>query len=131
VRSIFAAWERGDYSAHEWAHPEIEYVFADGPAPGKWTGLAGMARAMRDFLGAWSGCSQQLDACRELDHDRVLVLHEWVGRGKGSGVDLGQIRSQAAAVFHVCDGRVKRLVVYLHRDRAVAELGLAPEGDAR
>jgi len=39
VRSIIEAWERGDYSSAEWAHPEIEYVFADGPLDG--TGRAG------------------------------------------------------------------------------------------
>ena len=34
VRSIRAAWERGDYSSSAWADPQIEYVVADGPSPG-------------------------------------------------------------------------------------------------
>jgi hypothetical protein len=47
-----AAHERGDYGSAEWAHPEIEYVWADGLSAGSQTGLAGMAKAFRDWLNA-------------------------------------------------------------------------------
>ena len=53
VRSMYADWERGDFSAAEWAHPEVEYVFADGPHPRTWSGPAGMPKANRDFLTPW------------------------------------------------------------------------------
>ena len=49
MRSLYAAWERGDYfSSVEWAHPDIEFVIADGPAPGSATGLTGMVDRWRD-----------------------------------------------------------------------------------
>jgi hypothetical protein len=53
VRSIYANWKRGDFTSVEWAHPEIEFVFADGPELGSWNGLAGMAEGRRGFLSAW------------------------------------------------------------------------------
>jgi ketosteroid isomerase-like protein len=130
VRSIRTAWERGDYSSIDWAHPEIEFVIADGPAPGRWTGLAEMAEANRDFFSAWEDWRGEADQYHELDGERVLVLVRYSGRGKLSGLDLRQMRAEGATLFHCHDGKVTRLVNYLNRDRALVDLGLTSEGDA-
>jgi ketosteroid isomerase-like protein len=127
VRSIFAAWERGDYSSADWAHPEIEYATPDGPEPGSWTGLAGMAEGARANLNAWQGFRFEAEEYRELDDERVLVLYHISGRGKSSGLELGQMGAKGASLFHVRADKVTRLVQYWDRGRALAELGLAPE----
>jgi ketosteroid isomerase-like protein len=124
VRSIFADWERGDFSSVEWADPEIEYVRADGPEPGIWTGLAGMTEGARTYLDAWEDFRFEVDEYLEPDADCVLVLSRRSGRGKTSGLDLGQMRTRAAHVFHIRDTKVTKLVVYMDRDRAFADLGL-------
>ena len=124
VRSIYAAWERGDYSSAEWAHPEIEFVIANGPSPGSWTGLAEMAEGHRDFLRAWEDFRVEAEEYRELDGGRVLVLDHLSGRGKTSGLDLGQTRTMGAWLFHIRGGGVTKMVRYLDRDHALADLGL-------
>ena len=125
VRSIYADWERGDFGTADWAHPEIEYVRAEGPEPGTWMGLAGLAEGARVYLDAWDDFRFVVDEYRELDNGRVLVLDHRSGRGKTSGLELGQMRTQSAHVFHIRDTKVTKLVIYLDRDRALADLGLA------
>ena len=127
VRSIFADWERGDFSSAAWAHPEIEYVMADGPLPGSSTGLAAMAGAMRELLNVWQDYRVEADEYRELDDDRVLVSLHARGRGKTSGVELGLTNGQGANVLHITHGKVSRFVAYFDHRRALADLGLAPE----
>jgi ketosteroid isomerase-like protein len=127
VRSIHAAWERGDYSSVEWAHPEIEFVIADGPSPGSWTGLAGMEEGWRDFLSAWEELRIEVDEYRELDGERILVLVHFSARGKTSGLELEQMKAKGAELFHVRGGKVTRAVAYWDRERALADLGLPPE----
>ena len=131
VRSIYAAWERGDYFSGpgEWVHPEIEFVVPDGPEPGSWTGLAGLLDGARAILNAWENWRPEADEYRELDNERVLVLFHGTGRGKTSGLEVAQVAGNGANLFVVHDGKVTRLVAYWDRERALADLGLAPEGE--
>jgi hypothetical protein len=54
----------------------------------------------------------------------VLVSIQASGRGKTSGLDLGQMSRTAACLFDIRDGKAIRLVNYWNRDRALADLGL-------
>ena len=70
VRSIYADWERGDFSRGDWADPKIEFVIAEGLEPGSWTGVSAWMEWRDDFLSAWEGCSVKAVEYRELDvHD--------------------------------------------------------------
>lgn len=124
VRSIWTDWERGNFSSVEWAHPDIELVFADPLDLGRWKGLAGIAEGWRRFLSAWEELRSEAEEFRELDSERVLVLNQFFGRGKTSGLELERTRTNAAAVFHVQGGKVTKLVLYGDRKRALADLGI-------
>jgi ketosteroid isomerase-like protein len=127
VRSLYVAWQRGDVSSTEWADAEIETVVVDGPSPGSWTGLAGMAEGWREILSVWVDLRAWADEYLELDEQRVLVLSQFSGCGKTSGLELTQMRAKAAQLFHISGGKVTRFVLYFDRERALADLGLAPE----
>ena len=66
----------------------------------------------------------EADEYRALDDERVLVLMHFSGRGKTSGLEVGDIQMKGANLFHVRDGKVTRLVLYWDRERAFADLGL-------
>jgi ketosteroid isomerase-like protein len=86
-----------------------------------------MAKVWRETMSAYEEFRVEADEYRELDDERVLVLTRNTGRGKTSGLELGEMRTHGATLFHVRDGKVTRLVVYTDRERAFADLGLAPE----
>ena len=125
VRSIVAPWQRGDFSALGWADPEIEYVLVDGPSPGRWAGLIDMSAAFYEVLSPYTDYRVTAEEFRELGDGRVLVLHSYSGVGKTSGLQIGEIASTGADLFHLRDGRVTRLVLYWECERALADLGIA------
>ena len=124
VRSIYAAQERGDFRSADWAHSDIEYVFADGPSPGSWHGVAAMTRVWREFLSAWADLHIEAEHFRELDKRRVLALTRSRGRGKASQIELVGRWTNGAALYEFRDGKVARHVVYLDREHALADLGI-------
>jgi ketosteroid isomerase-like protein len=124
VRSIYADWERGDFSSAEWADPEIEYVYVGGPDAGRSTGVAGMAQGFRDYVRAWEAWRVVAERYVEVDEERVIALFRVSGRGKASGVELGQLRNEGASLFELRDGKVVKIAQYWDRERAFADLGI-------
>jgi ketosteroid isomerase-like protein len=122
VRSIYADWERGDFSSADWAHPAIQFEIVGGAEPGIWSGVSGMARAWFRFLDAWEDYHVEAEQYRALDPERVFVLIRRTGRGRTSQLEIGG--TETADLFHIRDGKVTRLVHYWERSRALADLGL-------
>ena len=131
VRSIYVFVERGELSLSRWADPEIEWVTADGPEPGTYVGVARMEEGLGRVLEAWVDYRVTVEEFREIDEQRVLVLTHRTGRGKESGLELARMRTEGATLYHVLDGKVTRVVNYLDRDRALADLGLSEHGAPR
>jgi ketosteroid isomerase-like protein len=135
VRSIYADWERGDYSSAEWADADIVYTVEEfGPLVAQtWKGLSGMAEGARSVIEVIEHQRIEAEEYRELDEERVLVIDRRSGKLKHSGIDFGASTALpviGAHLFHVRDGKVTKLVAYGDRDRAFADLGLIPEGEA-
>jgi hypothetical protein len=85
-----------------------------------------MAEAYRRFLSTWEDFRTEPQEYREIDDERVLVYVHDRGRGKASGMEIGQIMGteDGAILFVMRAGVVVRLVNYWDRDRALADLGL-------
>lgn len=89
------------------------------------------ARRPQYTTSAWEEWCVEAEEYREFDGERVLVLFRFSAHGKASGLEVGQVGTKGASLFHLRGGKVMRLVQYLDRERALAELGLAPEAGAQ
>src|SRR4051794_33796494 len=106
VRSIYADWERGDFGSADWAHPAIQFVMVGAQTLRRGPATRGWPPAGFRFLEAWDDFHLEADQLRELDTTRVLALIRRSGRGRASRLAVEQMRSLAADVFHVLDGKV-------------------------
>jgi ketosteroid isomerase-like protein len=130
ARSIYAEWERGDFSRSDWADPDIEFVFADGPAPVRGRAPAELSIAWRNVLSAWGDYRAAAEGYRELDSGDILGLTIFSAPRRAGDTDPTQVLARGASVMRIQEGRVTKLVLFFDRDHAFADLGLAREGSA-
>jgi ketosteroid isomerase-like protein len=108
VRAIYERWERGDYSAVDWADPEIEFSAPGGLNPEKLRGIEAMGREWAGWLSEFEGFESKAIEYLE-SGDQVLVLTRFSGRGRGSGVPIEEM--PGAARFRLRDGKVVELAI--------------------
>jgi ketosteroid isomerase-like protein len=82
-----------------------------------------MGAAWGETISPFVDFHVEAEEIRAIDGERVLVLTHNTGRGRTSGVELGEMATRGANVFTIRDGKVARLVLYFDRDRALADLG--------
>jgi ketosteroid isomerase-like protein len=121
VRSIYADWERGNFSREDWADPAIELVRPVSVDGDQIKGREASAGSWREWLGAWKDFRAEAHDYRVLDGERVLVFGRMRGIGRLSGTSID---TETINLFQFRDGKVVRLVLYSNRDRALADLGL-------
>jgi len=90
LRSMFAAWGRGDFaSGVEPLAADIRYSAAQPEGQAVARGRDEMTRFLRDFLGSWDRYWIELHDLEERAPARFLASATQYGRGKDSGVQTG------------------------------------------
>jgi ketosteroid isomerase-like protein len=114
VRSIFEAFNRGDFEAVVQAvHPDIEYIRVGDQLP-----VRGVA-ALREWMEPDAFQEQRFEPLDfTVNGNKVLVHQRFTGRGAGSGIELD---FTTLAVFTLDDdGLVTRLEAFLPHEEAEA-----------
>jgi hypothetical protein len=101
-----------------------EFVYVDGPEPASGRGHAAMWSTWSSMLSAWRDHRAAGEEYRELADGGVLTLTTFSGRGRAGGIELPKALARGASVMSGHDGLVTKIVLYMNRDRALADLGL-------
>ena len=124
VRAAQAEFERGNFWVPEIFDPGVRVVWL--PVAGgveETVGLDGMARAMKDWMQSWEQVTSVAE--RVIDAgDQVVIIAEWRGRGKASGVFT---KWRYGAVWTIRDGKVTEIMSYTDPVAALESVGLSEQ----
>ena len=121
VRRAHAEFERGNFWVTEIFDPSVRVVWLPAWAQASETvGLDGMARVMKDWMQSWEQVTSVAE--RVIDAgDQVVVIAEWRGRGRSSGV-FSTLRY--GTVWTLRDGKVTSIVTHTDPAEALKVVGL-------
>ena len=104
------------------SHPDFEMELVRvGGGPAHYTGASGIREFFRDVSESWESFRFESTDIRDLG-DRVLVLGDVRGCGRGSGVEVD---GQWAWIIEMRDGRAASLRGFLDQSEALEAAGLS------
>ena len=117
VRSVLAAWcTHREQSALGLLDPEIVFDATRRKVnPKMYVGMEGLRVMLADRDEVWDEFHTEPDEFIDAG-DRIVVVGRWIGKGKGSGIEVEQ---PTAHVFTLSNGRVVRWELG-HADRREA-----------
>ena len=123
VRTVLAAWNRNEQErVLSLLDPEIVFdATRRAVNPNTYLGMEGMRLMLADRDEVWEEFRTEPGEFVDVGN-RVVVIGDWVGKGKGSGVEVQQ---PTAHVFTLHDGRISRWELgYTERREALQAAGL-------
>jgi uncharacterized protein len=126
VRRVYDEWSRGNWAPRfDFYDDAMEWGWSD-----EFPGLGGVYHdpaerneRVQEWLSGWEDWRCEAEDLL-VQGDQVIALCRYWGRGRGSGVS---VETRGAHVWTLRAGKVIRLVIFATRERALADVGLAPD----
>ena len=123
IRTVYERWRQGDFSPDDQVYGEdLLWGYSDEfpEIAGMERGGTGRSDRLLRWLSTWEHWRTEPEEFLA-NGDHVVALVRYIGRGKGSGVEVDD---PGAHVWELRDGRPVRLVIYSDRARALEEAGI-------
>ena len=124
IRRVLQAASCGDVAAaKDLTGPDIQLDSVFGSVEGGWyQGHSGIERWFADVADTWEMFEQTPERFIEIDQQRTIALTRVRGKGRGSGIEIGE---HTASIWTVRDGRVVGIETHRSLDEALEAAGLS------
>ncbi len=92
------------------------------PIGGVYEGTDGIRRFLTDVEDAAPDFRIELDGVEEVDSKRLIAFVRTSSTGRASGIPLAAATTN---VYDLMDGKISRIRIFLDREQALADVGLA------